>query len=139
MTGPQGKPKGDNKNRDRVQRLRQRRKAQGWQPFDLWLSPDDAGLLTEIKQPGEPLHELIGHALRALRTLRAQGDSGLRYEERKAALQERIRVMYEVEKLTHQQIADRFNAAHEPTLSHRGDWQSGSVGRLLKTYPRGTL
>jgi hypothetical protein len=66
MTPRKGKLKGDEKARARVQRLRERRKEAGWQPYELWLPPDAAALLTELKAPGESLSDLVGRALRAL-------------------------------------------------------------------------
>jgi hypothetical protein len=73
MTPRKGKPKGDEKARARVQRLRERRKQAGWQPYELWLPPDTAALLTELKQPGEALHSTVGRALRALQAQDRQG------------------------------------------------------------------
>jgi hypothetical protein len=70
MTPRKGKPKGDAKARARVQRLRERRKQAGWQPYELWLPPDTATLLTQLKEPGEALHDTVGRALQALQ---AQG------------------------------------------------------------------
>jgi hypothetical protein len=66
MAERKGKPKGDEKARARVQRLRERRKQAGWQPYELWLPPDSIVLLTELKQAGEALHDTVGRALRAL-------------------------------------------------------------------------
>ena len=53
-----------------MQRLRDRRKQAGWQPYELWLPPDTATLLTQLKEPGEALHDTVGRALQALQ---AQG------------------------------------------------------------------
>jgi hypothetical protein len=76
MAVRKGKPKGDEKARARVQRLRQRRKEQGWQPYELWLPPDSAALLAELKQPGEALHETVGRALAALQDAKARQAAG---------------------------------------------------------------
>jgi hypothetical protein len=73
MTSRKGKPKGDEKARARVQRLRERRKQAGWQPYELWLPPDTAMLLTQLKQSGEALHDTVGRALRALHAQDRQG------------------------------------------------------------------
>jgi hypothetical protein len=66
MTSRKGKPKGDEKARARVQRLRERRREQGWEAYELWLPPDIAAVLTQLKQPGEALHGIIRRALLAL-------------------------------------------------------------------------
>jgi hypothetical protein len=73
MAGRKGKPKGDEKARARVQRMRERRKQAGWQPYELWLPPNSAALLAELKAPGEAVHDTIGRALRALQAQDAQG------------------------------------------------------------------
>jgi hypothetical protein len=136
MVGRKGRLKGDEKSRARVYRLRERRKAQGWQDYDLSLPPEMAALLSELKQPGEALHSVIGRALQALR---AQGTYGLSPDERLPALIERMWGMHD-EGLSHQAIANRLanrlNEEREPTSSGRGQWQAGTVGRLLKAYPR---
>jgi hypothetical protein len=64
---------GDVKARARVQRLRERRKQAGWQPYELWLPPDTAAVLAQLKQPGESLHDVV---CRALLALQAQGGQG---------------------------------------------------------------
>jgi hypothetical protein len=148
MTGQKSKPKGDEKARARVQRLRQRRKEQGWQPYELWLPRDTASLLTELKEPGEALHDTIGRALRALQAQDTQGGQSvtsnvtssfsgddMSYEERKPAVLARLWAM-QAEGLSHQEMANRLNAEGVPTLSGRGQWQAGTVGKLLKAYPR---
>jgi hypothetical protein len=75
MTLRKGKPKGDEKARARVQRLRERRKQAGWQPYELWLPPDTATLLTTLKKSGEALHDTVGRALRALDAQDRQGSA----------------------------------------------------------------
>jgi recombinase len=141
MTSQKGRLKGDEKARARVQRLRQRRKEQGWQPFELWLPPDSAARLAQLKEPGEALHETVARALVALQ---AQGADDVTSnvtssfstdtpssEQRKAALMQRMRAM-QAAGLSLQAIANQLNAEGEPTLSHRGMWKKGTVGNLLK-------
>jgi len=60
----------------RKRRLRAKRRQLGWEQFELWLPPDNATLLTELKLPGEALHDTVGRALRALATLQAQDAQG---------------------------------------------------------------
>jgi hypothetical protein len=147
MTGRKGKPKGDEKARARVQRLRERRKQAGWQPYELWLPPDTAARLSELKQPGEALHDTVGRALQALQSQDAQGGQAvtsnvtssvagntLSYDERKLALLARMRAM-QSEGLTLQAIADQLNQEGMPTLSHKGTWKKGTVYNLLKEAP----
>jgi hypothetical protein len=132
MIRQQSKPKGDDKARARVQRLRQRRKEQGWQPYELWLDPETSVLLSELKQPGEALHTLVRLALRAL-AREKQGDHAsetLSPVQRKAALVQRMRAM-QAEGLSHQGIAKQLNAEGVPTLTGRGQWQAGTVGKML--------
>jgi hypothetical protein len=144
MTVRKGKPKGDEKARARVQRLRQRRKEQGWQPYELWLPPHSAGLLAKLKQPGEALHNTVSRALRALQAQDANGEQAVTsnvtssfsgdavsYDERRAALLARLQAM-QAEGLTLQEIANRLNSEGEPTLSHKGTWKKGTVSNLLK-------
>jgi multidrug resistance efflux pump len=66
MAARKGKPKGNEKARARVQRLRERRKQAGMKAYELWLDAHMAGLLAELKEPGEALHDTVGRALRAL-------------------------------------------------------------------------
>jgi hypothetical protein len=80
MTSRKGKPRGDEKARARVQRLRERRKEQGWHAFELWLAPDTATLLTQLKQPGEALHDIVRRALLALQAQDTQGPAHERQE-----------------------------------------------------------
>jgi hypothetical protein len=56
-----------------VQRLRERRKQAGWQPYELWLPPDTAAVLAQLKQPGESLHDVVHRALLALQAQDGQG------------------------------------------------------------------
>jgi hypothetical protein len=139
MTSRKGK-KGDEKARARVQRLRERRKQAGWQPFELWLPPDAAALLTELKQPGEALHTTIERALLALQAQGAEsvtsnvtsiftGDT-LHPAQYKAAMLARLRAMDE-EGLSRQKMADRLNSEGAPTLTGRGRWHKGTIGDLL--------
>ena len=51
-------------------------------------------------------------------------------QARKAALVARLRAL-QAEGLSHHAIAERLNAEGLPTLSGRGQWQRGTVGRLL--------
>jgi hypothetical protein len=133
MIRAKGKPKGDEKARARVQRLRQRRKEHGWQPYELWLPPETAALLTQLKPPGEALHETVGRALRALQALQEPVPRGAEhqpYAQRKRALRARLRAL-QAEGLSLQAIANRFNTEGVPTLSGRGTWKKGTIGDLL--------
>ena len=147
MTGRKGKPKGDEKARARVQRLRERRKQAGMKAYELWLDAPTAELLAELKQPGEALHETVGRALRALQGQSTQGGQSvtsnatssvagdtLSYDARKLALLARMRAM-QSEGLTLQAIADQLNQEGMPTLSHKGTWKKGTVYNLLKEAP----
>jgi hypothetical protein len=49
---------------------------------------------------------------------------------RKAALVARLREL-KAQGLTLQAIANQLNAEGEPTLTHKGTWQKGTVGNLL--------
>jgi excisionase family DNA binding protein len=52
-------------------------------------------------------------------------------QQRKAALVARLRAL-EANGLSHQAIATQLNTERVPTVSGRGDWQPGTVGKLLK-------
>jgi hypothetical protein len=132
MTARKGKPKSDEKARARVQRLRERRKQAGWQPYELWLDPETAGLLSELKQPGEALHALVRRALRALAQAEQGGHAGetLSYDARKAAILARLRAM-KAEGLTLQAMTNQLNAEGIPTLTGKGRWQKGTIGNML--------
>jgi hypothetical protein len=58
--------RGDPQTRARVQRLRERRKREGWAQYELWLDADTAALLARVRQPGESLQAVIHRALQAL-------------------------------------------------------------------------
>jgi hypothetical protein len=60
------KPRGDLKTRARVQRLREKRKHAGWQQAEVWFDPATAGLLAQLRQPGESLARILQRALQAL-------------------------------------------------------------------------
>jgi hypothetical protein len=126
-------PKGDDHTRTRVQRLRERRKQAGWQPYELWLDPETSALLIELKQPGEAVHALVRRALRTLAQVeqgRYVGDA-VSPVRRKARLLPRL-LAWQAEGLGHQAMADRLNAEEEPTLTGRGRWHGGTIGKLLK-------
>jgi hypothetical protein len=53
----------------------------------------------------------------------------------KAELLAQIRRWHEAEQLGPQALADRLNAQQVPTLSGRGQWQKGTVSKLLKAQP----
>jgi hypothetical protein len=113
----------------RKRRLRAKRRQEGWEQYELWLPARTAGRLADIRRPGEPWHALIDRLLDAWER---KGPPGLSYEERFPVLMARIWAMRIDEKLSHQAIADRLNAEHEPTLSGgKGQWQAGTVGKLL--------
>jgi hypothetical protein len=133
MTPTRRKPTGDAKARARVQRLRERRKAQHWRTYELMLPPETAALLAELKPRGEALHTTIKRALQALRAQNGSGPAPMTaepYDERKAALLARLRAM-QAEGLSYQKIANQLNAEGEPTLTHKGRWQAGTVGKML--------
>jgi hypothetical protein len=66
MRARKGKQTGDVKTRARVQRLREKRKQEGWQQHELWLNPEAAGILARLKHRGESLHGVVRRALLAL-------------------------------------------------------------------------
>jgi hypothetical protein len=68
-----GQQTGDVKTRTRMQRLREKRKQAGMKAFELWLDPDTAAVLTQLKLPRESLTHVIR---RALLTLKAQDTPG---------------------------------------------------------------
>ena len=144
----QRKKKGDPRTRERVSRLRAERRRAGWQQAEVWFDSGTAALLAQLRQPGEALHEVVRRALQALQAQDAHGDQvvtsnvtssfsvdTLNYEVRLPALMARLWAMAD-EGLSHQKMANRLNAEREPTLSRRGQWQAGTVGKLLKAYPR---
>jgi excisionase family DNA binding protein len=51
-------------------------------------------------------------------------------QARKAALLPRLQAM-QAEGLSHQAMANRLNREREPTLSRKGTWQAGTIGKLL--------
>ena len=56
-----------------MQRLRDKRKQAGMKAYELWLDPDTAVVLAQLKHPGESLTCVIR---RAILTLKAQDVSG---------------------------------------------------------------
>lgn len=124
-------PKGDTTAYVRMKRMRERRKAEGWQPYEIWLCGEDAARLTEFKQPGESVSNAVARALRAAQGPTPLVGAGLGYDERKTALLTRIRAMH-AQGLSGQKIADQLNAEEAPTLSGRGAWKKGTVYDLLK-------
>jgi hypothetical protein len=68
-----GKQTGDMKTRARMQRLRGKRKQAGMKACELWLAPDTAAVLAQLKHPGESLTRVIRQALL---TLKAQDTPG---------------------------------------------------------------
>jgi hypothetical protein len=58
--------------KDRMQRLRARRLAQGERPVELWLDPDSKQRLFRLRQSGETINQVIR---RALMTLEAQANT----------------------------------------------------------------
>jgi hypothetical protein len=61
-----GKQTGDVKTRARMQRLREKRKQAGVKVYELWLDPNTAALLAQLKHPGESLTRVIRRVLLAL-------------------------------------------------------------------------
>lgn len=61
-----GKQTGDAKTRARMQRLREKRKQAGMKAYELWLDPNTAALLAQLKHPGESLTRVIRRAVLAL-------------------------------------------------------------------------
>jgi DNA-binding NarL/FixJ family response regulator len=124
------RPRHDPTAAERAKRLRAKRKAKHWQSFELWLSPDSAALLTELKQPRESLSKVVD---RALRNLRTQDDQLLFLNpvKRRAAIMARLLEM-SASGLSNQQIADQLNGARIPTLSGEGQWDRKTIQRLLK-------
>jgi ribosomal protein L2 len=60
---------GDMKTRVRMQRLREERKQAGMKAYELWLDPETAAVLAQLKHPRESLTHVIR---RAVLTLKAQ-------------------------------------------------------------------
>ena len=67
------KQTGDVKTRARMQRLREKRKQAGMKAYELWLDPDTAAVLAQLKHPRESLTHVIR---RAVLTLKAQDTPG---------------------------------------------------------------
>jgi hypothetical protein len=143
LARPKRHTRGNPQTRARMQRLRERRKQDGWQQYELWLDPETAALVTHVKQPGESLQAVIHRALLALQRQGVQAEQAatsngtssasmdaMSYEQRKARLIQRMRAMH-AEGLSYQKIAHQLNAAGEPTLSHQGSWRKGTVANLL--------
>ena len=126
-------PKGADTTRARVQRLRERRKRAGWQPYEGWLDPETAALLIELKQPREAVHALVRRALRTLAQVEHGGYAGdaVSPVQRKARILPRL-LAWKADGLSHQAMADCLNGEEEPTLTGRGRWQGGTIGKLLK-------
>jgi hypothetical protein len=61
-----GKQTGDVRTRARMQRLREKRKQAGMKAYELWLDPDTAAVLAQLKHPGESLTRVIRRAVLAL-------------------------------------------------------------------------
>jgi hypothetical protein len=121
----------------RKRRFRHKRQQAGMKAYELWLAPETAALVEHVKRPDESFSELVHRALHAL-AREQQGDHAgetLSPVQRKAALMPRLWAM-EAEGLSHQAMANRLHAEGVPTLSGRGQWQAGTVGKLLKAYPR---
>lgn len=57
-------------------------------------------------------------------------------QQRKAELIVRLQAM-EVQGLSHQAMAQQFNAEGVPTLSGRGRWQAGTIGKWLAEAKEG--
>jgi Recombinase len=117
----------------RKRRYRQRRRAAQLKAYEVWLP---AALVDELKQPDESINALVARAMDALRQQAPEAmrpppaTAGLTSEQRKAALVARLREL-KAQGLTLQAIANQLNAEGEPTLTHKGTWQKGTVGNLL--------
>ena len=48
-----------------MQRLREKRKQTGMKAYELWLDPDTAAVLAQLKRPGESLARVIRRAILA--------------------------------------------------------------------------
>jgi hypothetical protein len=132
MPARTGGPKGDDKTRARVQRLRERRKQAGWELYDIWLDPETSALLIELKQPGEAVHALVRRALRTLAAVeRGQANDAVSPVQRKACILVRLQAM-KAQGFTHQAMANHLNSEEVPTLTGRGRWAPGTIGKLLK-------
>jgi hypothetical protein len=121
----------------RKRKLRSKRRQAGMKALELWLPPDTAALVEHVKRPDESFSELVGRALHALAQDAQGGHAGetLSYDARKPAVLARLWAM-QAEGLSHQEMANRLNAEGVPTLSGRGQWQAGTIGKMLKQYPR---
>jgi hypothetical protein len=129
----------------RKRRYRQKRRAAQLKAFEVWLP---TALVDELKQPDESMNALVARAMDALDALRQRppealrqrppealrpppATAGLTWEQRKAALVARLQAMAAAG-LSYQAIATQLNAEQVPTLSGRGAWLPGTVGKLLQ-------
>jgi hypothetical protein len=114
----------------RKRRYRQRRRARGTKAYEVWL-PEH--LVDELRQPDETMNAFVARALTALQQ-QAPGAMpvavGTPQQQRKAAIMPRLRAM-RAQGMSHQAIATTLTAEWVPTISGRGNWTSGAVGKLL--------
>jgi hypothetical protein len=107
-----------------VKAVRQRMRARGWAPVEVWLSPKHQALLAELRHFSEPASETVARALEALSAATA------RPEARPAQLRRRVRALRD-EGLSANAIAKRLQQEGAPTLSGRGTWRHAQVLELL--------
>jgi hypothetical protein len=123
----------------RKRRLREKRRREGWEQFELWLPPETAGLYAELKAPGEALHETVERAFRALQAQVAQGPTPmvggtLSLAQYKAAMLPRLRAM-QAQGLSMQGIADRLYAEGIPSPTGNKRWHKAVIAAWLKEAP----
>jgi excisionase family DNA binding protein len=73
----------------------------------------------------EPSHISVGNHTDAA------GPAALAIPNTRTAILQRLQAM-RAEGLSQQAMADRFNKEQIPTLSGRGRWQAGTIGKLLQ-------
>jgi excisionase family DNA binding protein len=99
------------------------------------LDAETLAMAEQLRQPGETPHDVVHRLLRAAAHQGDHAGETLSPDARKPAVLARLWAM-QAEGLSHQEMANRLNAEGVPTLSGRGQWQAGTVGKLLKAYPR---
>jgi Recombinase len=140
-------------SRERMERLRQKRRAQGERAIEVWLDPASAARLADLRRPGESDSGVIRRALTALEARQANGSQPVTGDDtqarpsvtsapasatsdtmnplqRKATLLTRLREL-KAQGLSLQAIANQLNGEGVPTLSGKGTWKKGTIANLL--------
>ena len=126
-------------NTERVRRWRHKERAKGRKFVSFLLSLEATKKLRDIQgRTGESISQIIE------RLLLGKGPAGVnldtvgkikdRMTPERQQLMNLIRQLRVGEGLSHKQIAEYLEEKDEPTISGRGRWQQGSVGKLLKKW-----